>query len=71
MQASILLLEGELRGASSGGAVRIKDGDTEYDNTRTISSRTDDLTDLKNKLRDLVSCTQWETSLGLEGVRID
>jgi hypothetical protein len=71
MQASILLLEGEIRGMLSGGALRIVDGDTEFDNTRAIQSRTDDLADLKQKLRDLIDCARINASYNLEGVRID
>lgn len=71
MQAAILLLEGELRDIQTGGAIRIRDGDTEFDNTDTISARTQDLEDLKRKLRELIECVRWEVSYRLEGVRLD
>lgn len=70
MQAAILLLEGELRDVQQ-GAISIRDGDTTYDNTRAIQSRTQDLTDLKQKIRDLVECAQVLSSYSLQGVRID
>jgi hypothetical protein len=70
MQASILLLEGELREAQQ-KSVMIRDGDTTYDNSRTIMSRTMDLNDLKQKLRDLIDCARHGASYALEGVRID
>ena len=71
IQAAILLLEGELRDLQSGGAIRIRDGDTSYDNSATIASRTQDLSDLKNKLRDLIACKTMQKSYGLQGVRVD
>jgi hypothetical protein len=70
MQAAILLLEGELREAQQ-KAVMIRDGDTTYDNSRTIMARTEDLNDLKNKIRELIECARFNASYGLEGVRID
>ena len=70
MQASILLLEGESRQAQE-SAVMIRDGETTYDNTLGLRSRTDDLLDLKQKMRDLVLCAQTYNSYSLEGVRID
>ncbi len=70
MQAAILLLEGELREAQQ-KAVMIRDGDTTYDNSRTIMSRSEDLNDLKQKIRDLIECARFNTSYGLEGVRLD
>jgi hypothetical protein len=71
MQASILLLEGELRGFQSGNAVRVRDGDTEYDSTATIRSRTQDLEDLKRKLQELIDCVVWQTSYSLQGYRVE
>jgi hypothetical protein len=71
MQAAILLLEGELRDMQSAGAVSIRDGETSYDNSFTIRSRTEDLSDLKKKLRDLIDCMVAQNSYKLEGVRID
>jgi hypothetical protein len=70
MQAAILLLEGELRQAQE-KAVVIRDGDTSYDNTRNISSRTEDLADLKQKIRDLIACARMNASYQLEGVRVE
>ena len=70
MQAAILLLEGENRDQTT-GAVEIRDGDTSYSNTRAIQARTEDLADLKQKIRDLIECARYNTSYGLEGVRID
>ncbi len=70
MQASVLLLEGELREAQQ-KAVMIRDGDTTYDNSRTIMARTEDLNDLKNKIRELIECARFSASYGLEGVRVD
>ena len=70
MQAAILLLEGELREAQQ-KAVMIRDGDTTYDNSRTIMARTEDLTDLKNKIREIIECARFTASYGVEGVRID
>lgn len=71
MQAAILLLEGELRDLNSGGVLRIRDGDTEYDNTDAVRSRTGDLEDLRQKMRDLINCAKMYTSYRLEGVRVD
>ncbi len=70
MQAAILLLEGELR-QSQEKAVSIRDGDTTYDNTRGVMSRTQDLSDLKQKIRELIECARINASYGLEGVRLD
>ncbi len=70
MQAAILLLEGELREAQQ-QAVSIRDGDTSYDNSRTIVSRTADLNDLKNKIRELIECARIGASYALAGVRLD
>lgn len=70
MQASILLLEGEVR-EDVKAAVRVRDGDTEYDNTGIIRSRTGDLEDLKRKLKELLDCARAYASYGLMGVRID
>ena len=71
MQAAILLLEGELRDLQSNAGVRIRDGSTEYDSSYIIGARTQDLTDLKNKLKDLIACITRYKSYRLEGVRID
>lgn len=71
MQAAILLLEGELRDLNSGGVLRIRDGDTEYDNTDAVRSRSGDLEDLRQKMRDLINCAKMYTSYRLEGVRVD
>ena len=70
LQAAILLLEGELR-QSQEKAVSIRDGDTSYDNTQNIRSRTEDLADLKQKIRDMIECARYNASYNLEGVRID
>lgn len=70
MQAAILLLEGELRDTSQQG-IRVRDGDTEFDNTNVIRSRTEDLSDLKQKIKDLIDCARYNLSYSLEGVRID
>jgi len=70
MQAAILLLEGEIRDFAT-GAVEIRDGDTSFSNTRAVQSRTDDLTDLKNKIRELIECARYSASYSVEGVRID
>lgn len=70
MQAAILLLEGELRTIQQ-DAIRIRDGDTEYDNTSIVRSRTEDLSDLKQKIRDLIECARYNASYRLEGVRLD
>lgn len=76
MQTSILLLEGELRDINGGGVppIRIKDGETEFDNrriVRLISARTKDLEDIKQKMRELIACAVSEVSYGLTGVRVD
>ena len=76
MQTSILLLEGELRDINAGGGspIRVKDGDTEFDNRARVDlilARTRDLEDLKEKMRELIKCAIWETSYGLTGVRVD
>ena len=76
MQTSILLLEGEIRdlNGAGGSPIRVKDGDTEFDNRAQIDlilARTRDLEDLKEKMRELVRCAVWETSYGLTGVRVD
>jgi hypothetical protein len=70
MQAAILLLEGENRDYTT-GAVEIRDGDTSYSNTRAVQARTEDLADLKQKIRDLIECARYGASYALEGVRID
>lgn len=70
MQASILLLEGEIR-ANQENAITIRDGETSYDNTLGLRSRTEDLLDLKQKMRDIILCAQTYGSYGLEGVRLD
>jgi len=70
MQASILLLEGEVRDFAT-GAVEIRDGDTSFSNTRAIQARTEDLSDLKQKIKDLIECARFNASYGLEGVRLD
>ncbi len=70
MQAAILLLEGEVRDFAT-GAVEIRDGDTFFSNTRGIQARTEDLRDLKQKIRDLIECARFNASYGLEGVRLD
>ncbi len=70
MQASILLLEGELRDSQQ-SAVRVRDGTTEYDNTSIVRSRTEDLADIKRKIRELIECARMNASYELEGVRID
>jgi hypothetical protein len=70
MQAAILLLEGEIRDFAT-GAVEIRDGDTSFSNTRAVQARTDDLTDLKNKIRELIECARYSASYAVEGVRID
>lgn len=70
MQAAILLLEGELR-QSQEKAVSIRDGDTTYDNTRGVVSRTQDLADLKQKIRELIECARINASYNLEGIRLD
>jgi hypothetical protein len=70
MQAAILMLEGEVRQTQT-NAVMIRDGETSYDNTLGLRSRTEDLLDLKQKLRDLILCAQTYASYKLEGVRVD
>lgn len=70
MQAAILLLEGEIRELSQ-NAFRIVDGDTTYDNSATIRSRTEDLSDLKRKIDRLVECARFEASYAITGCRID
>jgi len=70
MQAAILLLEGELRDASQ-GAIEIRDGETSFSNTRAVQARTEDLNDLKRKIRELIECARYNASYGLEGVRLD
>ena len=70
MQAAILLLEGECRDKTT-GAVEVRDGDTSYSNTRAIQARTEDLADLKQKIRDLIECARFNASYNLEGVRLD
>ncbi len=70
MQAAILLLEGELRDAQQ-SAVRVRDGTTEYDNTSIVRSRTEDLGDLKRKIREIIDCARTNASYDLEGVRIE
>jgi len=76
MQAAILLLEGEVRDLNAGGAdpLRVRDGDTEFDNRawiNLIAARTTDLEDLKMKMRELIKCAIWETSYSLIGCRVD
>ena len=71
MQAAILLLEGELRDFNSGGVLSIRDGDTEYDNSRGVEAKTLDLEDLKRKIREMIECARYGASYSLEGVRID
>lgn len=71
MQAAILLLEGELRDLNSGGVLRIRDGDTEYDNSRGVESKTLDLEDLKRKMREMIECARYNASYKVQGVRID
>lgn len=70
MQAAILLLEGEVRDFAT-GAVEIRDGDTSFSNTRGIQARTEDLADLKQKIRDIIECARYNASYGLEGVRLE
>ncbi len=70
MQAAILLLEGECRDKTT-GAIEVRDGDTSYSNTRAIQARTEDLADLKQKIRDLIECARFTASYNLEGVRLD
>ena len=70
MQAAILLLEGELRDFQQGG-ISIRDGDTSYDSSRAIESRSQELNDLRLKMRELVQCARVSASYSLEGVRVD
>jgi len=70
MQASILLLEGEIREVSQ-GAFKIVDGDTTYDNSAMIRSRTEDLTDLKKKMDYIIECARWGASYSITGCRVD
>ncbi|KKK84948.1 hypothetical protein LCGC14_2778190, partial [marine sediment metagenome] len=70
MQASILLLEGEIRDVSSGG-FKIVDGDTTYDNTSMIRSRTEDLTDLKRKMDYIIECARYAAAYNITGYRVD
>jgi hypothetical protein len=70
MQAAILLLEGEIREVSQ-GAFKIVDGDTTYDNSAMIRSRTEDLSDLKRKIDRLVECARYAASYSITGVRVD
>ncbi len=70
MQAAILLLEGEARDFAT-GAIEIRDGDTSFSNTRGIQARTEDLADLKQKIRELIECARFAASYGLEGVRVE
>jgi len=52
-------------------AVEIRDGDTSFSNTRAVQARTEDLADLKQKIRDLIRCAKYGASYELEGVRLD
>lgn len=70
MQAAILLLEGEIREVSQ-GAFKIVDGDTTYDNSAMIRSRTEDLTDLKRKMDYIIECARWQVSYSIIGCRVD
>lgn len=70
MQAAILLLEGEIREVAQ-GAFSIRDGETSYDNSRTLEGRTLDLTDLKQKIRELIECARFQASYNLQGCRVD
>ena len=70
MQAAILLLEGEVRDIAT-GAIEIRDGDTSFSNTRAVQARTEDLADLKQKIKDLVNCARYGASYSLEGVRVE
>jgi len=70
MQAAILLLEGELRDLQQ-SSIRIRDGDTTYDNTATVSARSRDLDDIRRKIRELIDCARINASYNLEGVLID
>ena len=70
MQASILLLEGEIRDVSS-GAFKIVDGDTTYDNSSMIRSRTDDLSDLKRKMDYIIECARYAAAYNITGCRVD
>jgi len=70
MQATILLLEGEIRNIRATSIGKIVDGDTSYDNSGLIQSRTEDLKDIQTKLRELINCTKWEISLHLDPIRV-
>jgi len=70
MQAAILLLEGEIR-EDIQSAVKVRDGDTEYDNTGIIKARTEDMNDLKRKMKELLDCARAYLSLSLPGVRLE
>ena len=70
MQASILLLEGEIREVSQ-GAFKIVDGDTTYDNSAMIRSRTEDLSDLKRKIDYLIECARYQAAYDITGCRVD
>lgn len=70
MQTAILLLEGEIRDVSQ-SAFKIVDGDTTYDNSSMIRSRTEDLSDLKRKIDYLVECARYQSAYRIEGVRVD
>jgi hypothetical protein len=70
MQAAILLLEGEIREVSQ-NAFKIVDGDTTYDNSAMIRSRTQDLEDLKRKIDYLVECARYAAAYDITGCRID
>lgn len=70
MQAAILLLEGEIREVAQ-GAFAIRDGETSYDNSRTLEGRTLDLNDLKQKIRDLIECARYQAAYNITGCRID
>jgi hypothetical protein len=70
MQTAILLLEGEIRDVSQ-SSFKIVDGDTTYDNSSMIRSRTEDLSDLKRKIDYLVECARYQSAYSIEGVRVD
>ena len=70
MQASILLLEGEIREVSH-NAFKIVDGDTTYDNSAMIRSRTEDLSDLKRKIDYIIECARYQSAYDVTGVLID
>jgi hypothetical protein len=71
MQAAILLLEGEVRDIQASGAVSIKDGDTSYDNSSIILSRTQDLKNLRDKLAYQIDCARWCNVYNMEGIRLE